>query len=111
MRAAAANNDLIAFTSGLPKRFKDADGLMNAVRSGMGLKEEKSFRQDVKLKKASNIREKFVAGKLFNVKDRVKSKDGQEGVIDTLGANHVKVRLEGDGNFKNFWLQDLCLNN
>ena len=111
MRAAASNNDLVAFTQGLPKKFRDAEGLMNAVRSGMGLKEEKSFRQDIKLKKASNIREKFVAGKLFNVKDSVVSKDGQEGVIDTLGANHVKVKLNGDGNFKNFWLQDICLNN
>ena len=111
MRDAASKNDLVAFTSGLPKKFKDAEGLMNAVRSGMGLKEEKSFRQDVKLKKASNLREKFVAGKLFNVKDPVKTNDGQEGVIDTLGANHVKVKLNGDGNFKNFWLQDICLNN
>jgi uncharacterized protein YkvS len=107
MRAAACNNDIVAFTQGLPKKFRDAEGLMNAVRSGMGLKEEKSFRQDIKLKKASNIREKFVAGKLFNVKDSVVSKDGQEGVIDTLGANHVKVKLNGDGNFKNFWLSDI----
>ena len=84
---------------------------MNAVRKGMGLREEKSFRQDIKLKKASNLREKFVAGKLFNVNDPVKSNDGQEGVIDTLGANHVKVKLKGDGQFKTFWLQDLCLNN
>ena len=111
MRAAAAGNDLVAFTRGLPPRFRDAEGLMNAVRSGMGLKEEKSFRQDVKLKKASNLREKFVAGKLFNVKDPVKTNDGQEGVIDTLGANHVKVKMKGDGEFRNFWLQDICLNN
>jgi len=46
MRAAAEDNDLIAFTKGLPKKFKDAEGLMKAVRSGMGLREEKSFRQD-----------------------------------------------------------------
>ena len=111
MREAAAENDLIAFTSGLPKRFRDAEGLMNAVRSGMGLKEEKSFRQDVKLKKASNLREQFVAGKLFKVKDPVVSKDGQEGVIDTLGANHVKVKLKESERFKNYWLQDVCLNN
>ena len=111
MRAAAADNDLIAFTRGLPPRYRDAEGLMNAVRKGMGLREEKSFRQDIKLKKASNLREKFVAGKLFNVNDPVKSNDGQEGVIDTLGANHVKVKLKGDGQFKTFWIQDLCLNN
>jgi hypothetical protein len=111
MRAAAAENNLIAFTSGLPRKFKDAEGLMNAVRLGMGVKEEKSFRQDIKLKKASSLREKFVAGKLFNVKDNVLTNDGQQGVIDTLGANHVKVKLNGDGKFKNFWLSDVCLNN
>ena len=111
MRAAAEDNDLISFAKGLPPRFRDTEALMTDVRKGMGLREEKSFRQDIKLKKASNLREKFVAGKLFKVKDTVVSKDGQEGVIDTLGANHVKVKLEGDGNFKNFWLQDICLNN
>ena len=111
MRDAASKNDLVAFTQGLPKKFKDAEGLMNAVRSGMGLKEEKSFRQDVKLKKQSNIREKYVAGTLFSVKDKVKTNDGREGVIDTLGSNHIKVKLKGDGVFKNFWLKDLSLNN
>ena len=84
---------------------------MNAVRSGMGLKEEKSFRQDIKLKKHSNIREKYVAGTLFSVKDKVKTNDGREGVIDTLGSNHIKVKLKGEGVFKNFWLKDLSLNN
>ena len=110
MRAAASKNDLVGFTSGLPKKFRDAEALMNDVRKGMGLKEEKSFRQDIKLKKASNLREKFVAGKLFSVKDKVKTNDGQEGVIDTLGANHVKVKLKESERFKTFWLQDICLN-
>jgi hypothetical protein len=109
MRAAAGNNDLVAFTQGLPKKFKDAEGLMNAVRSGMGLKEEKSFRQDIKLKKASNLREKFVAGKLFNVNDNVVTKGGTEGVIDTLGANHVKVKLKESETFKTFWLSDIVI--
>ena len=67
MRAAAANNDLVAFSRGLPPRYRDAEALMNDVRKGMGLREEKSFRQDVKLKKASTLREKFVGGTLFNV--------------------------------------------
>ena len=111
MRAAASKNDLVGFTSGLPKKFRDAEALMNDVRKGMGLKEEKSFRQDIILKKASNLREKFVAGKLFSVKDKVKTNDGQEGVIDTLGANHVKVKLKESERFKTFWLQDICLNN
>jgi hypothetical protein len=52
-----------------------------------------------------------VAGTLFSVKDKVKTIDGREGVIDTLGSNHIKVKLKGDGMFKTFWLKDLSLNN
>ena len=111
MRAAAEDNDLITFTSGVPKKFKDAEGLMKAVQAGMGIKESKSFRQNVKLKRASLLREKFVAGKLFNVNDDVVTNDGQEGIINKLGSNHVEVKLKGDGKFKNFWLSDVCLNN
>jgi hypothetical protein len=111
MRAAAEDNDLIAFTKGVPKKFKDAEGLMKAVRSGMGLREEKSFRQDVKLKRASHLREKFVAGNLFNVNDDVVTLDGVEGTINKLGSNHVEVRLKESERFKNFWLSDVCLNN
>ena len=111
MRDAASKNDLVSFTSGLPKRFNDAEGLMNDVRAGMGLKEEKYFRQDIKLKQVSTLREKFVTGKLFNVNDDVVTNDGQEGIINKLGSNHVEVKLKGDGRFKNFWLSDVCLNN
>ena len=111
MRAAAKDNDLISFTKGLPKRFKDAKGLMNAVRSGMGLKEDNSFRQDVKLKRVSMLRDKYVAGNLFNVNDDVVTLDGKEGIINKLGSNHVEVRLKESDRFKNFWLSDVCLNN
>ena len=111
MRAAAEESDLIAFTSGLPKRFKDAKGLFKAVQMGMGIKETKDFRQDIKLKQVSTLREKFVTGKLFNVNDDVVTNDGEEGIINKLGSNHVEVKLKGDGRFKNFWLSDVCLNN
>ena len=107
MRDAASKNDLTAFTSGLPNRFKDAKGLMNAVRAGMGLKEEKSFRQDIKLSPVSKLRERYAAGKLFNVNDDIVTNDGQEGKINKLGSNHVEVKLKGDGRFKNFWLSDI----
>ena len=110
MRAAAEEPDLIAFTSGLPKRFKDAKGLFKAVQIGMGIKETKDFRQDIKLKRVSALREKYAAGKLFNVNDDVVTNDG-EGIINKLGSNHVEVKLKGDGRFKNFWLSDVCLNN
>ena len=107
MRAAAEDNDLIAFTSGLPKRFKDAKGLMKAVQSGMGIKESKFYRQDIKLSPVSKLRERYAAGKLFNVNDDIVTNDGQEGKINKLGSNHVEVKLKGDGRFKNFWLSDI----
>jgi len=111
MRAAAEDNDLIKFTSGLPKKFKDAKGLMKAVRSGMGLTEENSFRQDIKLKRVSLLRDKYVAGNLFNVNDDVVTLDGVEGTINKLGSNHVEVKLKESDRFKNYWLSDVCLNN
>jgi hypothetical protein len=111
MRAAAEDNDLIAFTSGLPKKFKDAKGLMKAVQNGMGIKESKDFRQDIKLKRVSLLRDKYVAGNLFNVNDDVVTLNGEEGIINKLGSNHVEVRLKESERFKNFWLSDVCLNN
>ena len=111
MRAAAEDNDLIKFTKGLPKKFKDAKGLFKAVQNGMGIKESKSFRQDVKLKRVSMLRDKYVAGNLFNVNDDVVTLDGIEGTINKLGSNHVEVRLKESDRFKNYWLSDVCLNN
>ncbi len=111
MRAAAEDSDLIAFTKGVPKKFKDAKGLFKAVQNGMGIKESKSFRQDVKLKRVSMLRDKYVAGNLFNVNDDVVTLDGIEGTINKLGSNHVEVRLKESDRFKNYWLSDVCLNN
>jgi len=111
MRAAAEDNDLIAFTKGLPKRFKDAKGLMKAVQAGMGIKESKNFRQDIKLSPVSKLRERYAAGKLFNVNDDVVTLDGIEGTINKLGSNHVEVKLKESDRFKNYWLSDICLNN
>jgi len=111
MRAAAEDNDLVKFASGLPKKFKDAKGLMNAVQKGMGIKESNFYRQDVKLRQVSMLRDKYVAGNLFNVNDDVVTLDGIEGTINKLGSNHVEVKLKESDRFKNYWLSDICLNN
>jgi len=111
LRAAAKNNDLQTFTKGMPKGFKDATGLMNAVRSGMGLKESYSFRQDIKLKRESHLREKYVSGDLFKVGDDIVVIDSLKmGTINKLCPNHVEVMLES-GEKENFWISDICLNN
>jgi phosphopantetheine adenylyltransferase len=111
LRAAAKDNDLVTFTKGMPKGFRDAKGLMNAVRSGMGLKESHSFRRDIKLKRASYIREKYVAGDLFNINDNVVVVETcQTGIINKLCSNYVEVKLDDEKELKNFWLSDICLN-
>jgi len=82
---------------------------MKAVQKGMGIKESEFYRQDIKLNPVSKLREKYAAGKLFNVNDDVVTNDGQKGIINKLGSNHVEVKLKGDGKFKNFWLSDIII--
>ncbi len=111
LRSAAKSNDLQTFTKGMPKGFKDAKGLMNAVRSGMGLKESYSFRRDIKLKRTSRIREKYVTGDLFNLNDNVVVVDTCEsGVIHKLHTNHIEVLLDESKKVNSYWLSDICLN-
>ena len=95
----------------MQKKYKDAEGLMNAVRSGMGLKEEKSFRQDVKLKRASLLREKYVDVKTLPSGTKFTTLDGVESTISKLSSNHVEVKLKESQRFKTYWLSDICLNN
>ena len=107
LRAAAEDNDLITFTKGMPKGFKGAEALMNAVRSGMGLKESRLFKQDTKLKRLSMLREKYVKGNLFEVGDEVYIVESREKVtINKLCSNYVEVNLNGET--KNVWISDIC---
>lgn len=111
LRAAAKANDLITFSKGMPRGFKGAEELMNAVRTGMGLKESYIFRQNVKLKRASYIREQYVRGDLFKVGDNVVVVETCEtGTINKLGSNYVEVMLDSSNTTENFWLSDICLN-
>jgi len=106
LRAAAKENDLITFSKGMPSSFKDAKGLMNAVRKGMGLTESGDFKQHFNYKRTSYIREKYVSGDLFNVGDKVTITETRESaVIKTLSANHVGVLVNNE--LKNVWLSDI----
>lgn len=89
MRAAAQENDLKTFSLGMPKNFRGVADLLNAVRKGMGLKESTTFRKHVELETTS-IREKYIAGEIFNVGDRV-LKDDQEYEITERFTNHVSI--------------------
>lgn len=107
LRAAAKENDLITFNKGMPKGFKDAELLMKAVRSGMGLKESTNYIKNTKLKRLSMLREKYVKGNLFEVGDEVHIIETHEKVtINKLCNNYVEVNLNGEP--KNVWISDIC---
>ena len=92
LRAACAANNIDAFKKGMPKDFKEAIDLFNAVRIGMGLKESHA-RQHVKLDTVSEDREQFVKGTLFSVGDSVQINESKEtGTIIELGPNFVVVK-------------------
>lgn len=103
LRAAAQANDLKLFSKGMPKGYKSAIELFNAVRKGMGLKESKSFRKHVELPTVSQTREEYVEGKLYSEGDKVQIiESGEVGTILNCGANYLTVQLQ-EGN-KKVWL-------
>ena len=109
MRAAASENDFSSFSLGLPTKLgnKEAKKLFQDVRSGMGIQEESVFKRHVELASVSDIREKFVQGKLFELGDQVVVKESDEmGMIAHLGTNYVVVELSEDRSVKK-WLDDV----
>ena len=108
MRAAASSNDFSQFSQGLPKAVSNSDAkkIYNSVRSGMGLKEQKEFKNHVQLEPVSEIRESYMDGKLFDIGDEVVIKgQGIVAEIKHLGANYVIVESKGDVYRK--WLTDV----
>lgn len=105
MRAAAADNDLQAFVSGLPKDFGEGKELFNAVRKGMGLEESYNFRQHVDVN-PTPIRERYLMNKIFNLDDRIK--DNKEGRLWTITERHNNFIVAIDEEeTKKFFLHDI----
>ena len=105
MRGFASSNDFTSFTQGLPKALSNADAkkLFNDVRKGMGLKEEKVFKNHIQLPTVSNLRESYVDGKLFEIGDKVVIKEnGEIGIVKKLGSNYVII--ESKANEYRKWL-------
>lgn len=110
MRGFAKDNDFTSFSQGLPSNVsnKDAKKLFNDVRTGMGLKEEKTFKNHINLPSVSTLREKFVAGEIFNVGDEVILKGTDTvGTITIRGSNYVIV--EYNGNRARRWIDSIEL--
>lgn len=105
MRSLASDNNFTAFAQALPNKFSNSDSkaLFNAVRKGLGLKEETSFKRHIELMPVSNIRESYVDGKLFEVGDQVVIKEnGELGTVKQLGSNYVII--ESKANKYRKWL-------
>ena len=110
MRKTATDGDFTTFAQGLPKSLSNADakGLFNAVRKGLGLKEEKNFKNHVQLQKVSETREAYVKGQLFDIGDTVVVKDTDEiAEVKVLGTNYVIV--ESSGKTLRKWLDSVDL--
>jgi hypothetical protein len=96
-RSNASENDFNTFSQGVPTAMsnKDTRKLFNDVRKGMGLKEEKSFKNHLELGKLSDTREQYIKGNLFELGDSVRIKeDGSLGTVGWLGTNYLLVDLE-----------------
>jgi hypothetical protein len=105
MRKAATDNDFPMFAQGFPKAIKnnDAKSIYNDVRKGMGLKEQKEFKNHVQLDSVSDVRESFVEG-MFQAGDQVVIKETD--MIATVvrrGSNYLIV--ESNGQQMRKWLE------
>lgn len=110
-RAAAKENDFISFSQGVPSGMttKDTRKLFNDVRKGLGLNEETHFKNHIQLPPASDLREKYVKGQLFELGDKVTiKKTNESGIIHILGSNYVIVEL-ADGRKIRQWVDSVQL--
>jgi len=108
VRAAASAGDFAQFAQGLPKSVGNVDAkkIYNSVRSGMGLKEQKEFKNRVQLKPVSDLRESYVDGTLFEKGETVAIKEnGIIGQIKHLGTNYIILESKGETYRK--WLHQV----
>ena len=103
MREAAKRGDFNSFKKGLPNSLTELDGkrLMNEVRVGMGIE---TVKEHVKFE-TSEIREKYVAGKIFAIGDMVTDGTSVFEVVDR-GANYISVTNES-GDVSKKWLDSI----
>lgn len=105
-RSFAENKDFTLFSQNVPSSMTNADTrrLYNDTRKGLGLKEEKSFKNHIALESVSETREKFVAGDLFELGDEVVILESEEvGTVAVLGANYIIVETN-NGERTRKWL-------
>ena len=112
MRQAVMEKDFTSFSQGLPRSVSNSEAkkLYNSLRSGMGLKEQKEFKNHVSLAKVSDRREEYVEGKILNAGDKVTIKENNKnGFVISRGSNYVIV--ESEGKQRRYWLDAVELSN
>jgi len=98
LRGYVSSGDFTKFAQNMPKKLSnvDAKAVYNAVRTGLGLKEERNFKNHVQLDPVSETREMYVAGDLFGIGDKVAIKENDViGTITHLGTNYVIIEANG----------------
>lgn len=104
MRKHAASNDFASFRKGLPSRLAAHEGhakeVFHDTRSGMGLHEN-----DVS-NLVYDVREQYVAGKIFKLGQRVEASDGTTGKVVFRGSNYLTVETV-EGNTLKYWLNEV----
>ena len=100
-REHASNNDFKSFKKGVPYHVSDehAKELFHDLRKGMNIQE------DIALE-LPEIRELYVAGKIFKLGEEVSTMGGKEGVIVYRGNTYVTIQEE-DGSTSKHWIKDL----
>jgi len=112
LRLAAAEGDFKTFRAGLPEGIprKSAMELFDTVRQSMNIKDMKEFWNIWEIAPKydlENLRESYVAKKIFNIGDKVENLNtGMIGRIIRRGANHLICVAENNIMFKS-WVKDL----
>ena len=112
MRLAAAEGDFKTFRAGLPEGIprKSAMELFDTVRQTMNVQEMKEFWNIWEIAPKydlENLRESYIAKKIFNIGDKVENLNtGMIGRIIRRGANHLICVAENNIMFKS-WVKDL----
>jgi len=105
LRGYAESGDFTKFAQYMPKKLSNSEAkqVYNAVRQGLGLKEQREFKNHIQLESVSQLRESYIDGKLFDVGDTVVVKEsGEVATVKHLGTNYVIV--EKSGNQYRKWL-------
>jgi len=110
MRKLASDGDFTQFSQGLPRSVSnnEAKKVYNDVRRGMGLKEQKDYKNKLHFEPVSEKREDYVKGNLFNIGDNVTVVGSDElASVTSLGSNYVIIEMNGKSYRK--WIQDVEL--